>query len=441
MTDIQIISWQLTRRCNLECEYCFTSSFPNLDTSSELSTEECFSVLKQLKYTPGISRDAMLVLTGGEALLRKDIYEIIQKANEEKFYVVLGTNGSPLTEENIEKLRHRINGISVNIDYVNGFEGMPKLCRAIVGKMDVVRRLGRKNFPFIINTTIHKGNVDQLEDITTFATTYGAHSLNFFSLVPTGRGNVIYHTTQSDYANAIKKVIEIQKRYGEKIKIKTKCAPHISAYLFNENPQAIRMFSGSGGCPAAKGYLCISPEGEILPCPYFPKSASAGNVRNSTIEKALKSKIFSELNERNLKGNCGTCEFSYLCSGCRARAFVLENDYLGWDPLCSYDPKGGKKITEEIIIEKGGTVYNYHRFNSEGNKEIIWAAEAEERLRRIPPFVRSFVKDKIETMAKAKNISLITPEWMDEIRSQVKPGIFGVHPKELKKETQNHFHQ
>lgn len=438
-SEIQIISWQLTRRCNLECEYCFTSSLPSLNTSAELSTDECFSALKQLKHTPGISEDAMLVLTGGEALLRKDIYAIIQKASKAGFYVVLGTNGSTLTEENIKKLRHGVNGISVNIDYVDISPEFPRLRRAVESKLSAVQLLSKKKFPFIVNTTIHKKNIDQLSAIAELAVQNHAHSLNFFSLVPTGRGSDVYDTTQSDYNNAMKKVIEIQKHYGGKIKIKTKCAPHISAYLFNENPQAIRMFSGSGGCPAAKGYLCISPEGEILPCPYFPKNVSAGNVRKITIEKALQSKIFSDLNKRNLNGNCGKCEFSYLCSGCRARAYILGNDYLGWDPLCSYEPKGGQKITEEIIIGKGGTVYNYHRSNSTGNKEITWTAEAAERLKRIPPFVRSFVKDKIETRAKAKDITLITPEWMDAIRSQIKPGIFGGHPQYLKKETQKNL--
>lgn len=435
MIGIHIISWQLTRRCNLKCEYCYTDSSPLVNTATELSTEECFTIIKELKNTPGIAKDPMLILTGGEPLLRKDIFDIVKKAASEDFYVVLGTNGGPLTDDKITRLKPHVKGISVNIDYVKALRGFPELNRAVASKMAAVKRLNKHKIPFIINTTIHKENIPQLEDIAQFAFDNGAHSLNFFSLVPTGRGNNLYHTAKSDYDEAIEKILNIKESYKEKLSIITKCAPHINAYIFSKNPENIRMFEGSGGCPAAKSYMCITPEGDVLPCPYFPLGAAAGNVRDTKIEYILNTEIFHQLRERHLKGVCGECEFAYLCSGCRARAYAINGDYLSEDPLCNYTPKGDVKIEEKTIIEKGGTVYG---IEEKANKELIWTTEAEERIKRIPPFVRPMVKMRIESRAKDMNVEVITPEVLAKIRGEVSSihtaGKFGIkHPNFIKK--------
>lgn len=430
MIGIHIISWQLTRKCNLKCEYCYTDSSPSVNTAKELSTEECFTIIKQLKNTPGIAKNPMLIITGGEPLLRKDIFEIVKKAASEDFYVVLGTNGGPLTDENIAQLKHHIKGISVNIDYVKALAGFPELNRAAASKIAAVKRLNKHKFPFIINTTIHKENIPQLKDIAQFALDNGAHSLNLFSLVPTGRGNNLYDTTKSEHDEAIEKILDIKNKYNGKLSIITKCAPHINARMFAKNPENIRMFEGSGGCPAAKSYMCITPEGNVLPCPYFPLNAAAGNIRDFSIEHILNSEIFHQLQERHLKGACGECEFAYLCSGCRARAYAINGDYLSEDPLCNYTPKGGVKIEEKTIIEKGGRVYGIKEKKKKG---LTWTAEAEQRIKRIPPFVRPMVKMRIESRAKEMKVKVITPEVLAKIKSEVSSihiaGKFGIkHP-------------
>lgn len=419
MIGIFVISWQLTRRCNLECEYCYTNSLPSLSTEKELSTEECFSVLERLKNTPGISKEAMLIITGGEPFLRNDIFEIISKASE-NFFVVVGTNGIPLSEHKVTQLKELVKGVSVNIDYINinnNFE-FPELRKAIINKMATVKMLKEHNVPFIINTTLHQRNISELNAIAEFAYSNGAQSLNLFSLVPLGRGHDLYNLTISGYDNIISKVLEIKESYKDQLKIITKCAPHINARIFSETPENIRVFEGSGGCPAGKSYMYISAEGEVLPCPYFPLEASSGNVKDDNLEEVLKSKMFSGLRERNLKGKCGECEFSYLCSGCRARSFILTGDYLQEDSLCNYQPKGGVKVEEKTIIEKGGIVYGLKDNGSDSHK-IKWTKDAEERIKRVPFFVRSFVKKKIENRAIEMNEKVINPEIMDKIKKDV----------------------
>ena len=421
MTTIHIISWQLTRKCNLACEYCYTSSLPTLNTSSELSTKECLSLLKRLKNTTGISSEAMLIITGGEPFLRKDIFKILSKASE-NFFVVVGTNGIPLTKNKVTLLKKLVKGVSINLDYINiksEFE-FPELKKAIINKMETVRLLNDQDVPFIINTTLHKGNISQLDAIAEFSKTNGAQSLNLFSLVPLGRGHDIYGINNTIYEHIIDKVLEIKERYKNKLKIITKCAPYVNARLFLENPESIRIFEGSGGCPAGKSYMYISAEGEILPCPYFPLDVSAGNIRKDELEDAITSEIFKRLDQRELKGKCGDCEFSYLCSGCRARAYIINGDYLQTDPLCNYIPKGGAKVDEKTIIEKGGIVYAIKEKKG-GVEKMTWSEEARLRIEKVPFFVRSFVKNKIELKAIEMGAEIITPQLMDIIKKEISP--------------------
>lgn len=408
--NMLIVSWQLTRRCNLECQYCFTDSCPSLNADKELSTEECFSVIEKLKAS---FPDCMLILTGGEPLLRKDIFEICNRTSE-SFFIVIGSNGTFLTKGIILKLKEcNIRGISINIDSLNHNNEFER--RILSKKLNSIKFLQEQKFPFIINTTIHKGNISELDQIAEFAYSNVAFLLNLFFLVPTGRGHSLYNLTTSDYDYVVSKVLDIKEKYNGRLTINTKCAPYLIQHTL-EDPKNLKIYEGSGGCPAATNYLCITPEGEVLPCPFFPLSVSGGNIKEKSFNQIINSEIFAELRERKLKGRCGKCEFSYLCSGCRARAFIISGDYLEEDPLCPYIPKGDSKLKEEAIIEKGGTVYGYKKSDK---INIKWTKDAEDRIKKIPLFIRSMVKKKIETRADKIGIEIINSETLDKIREEV----------------------
>jgi len=408
--NILIVSWQITRRCNLECQYCLTGSSPSLNADKELSTEECFSVIEKLKLS---FPDCMLILTGGEPLLRNDIFEICKRASKNLF-TVIGSNGTSLTKGIVLKLKdYNIRGISINIDSLshnNEFER-----RVLSKKLNSIRFLQEEKFPFIINTTIHKWNITELDEIAEFAYSNAAFSLNLFSLVPAGRGHSLYDLTSSEYDYVVSNLLDIKEKYNGRLTINTKCAPYIVRHTL-EDPKNLKAYEGSGGCPAATNYLCITPGGEVLPCPFFPLNASGGNIKEKSFNQIVDSKIFAELRKRNLKGRCGQCELSYVCSGCRARAFIVSGDYLGEDPLCPYIPKGGNKLKEETIIEKGVTLYGYKKCEE---TNIKWTDEAEDRIKKIPYFIRGMVIEKIETRAEKIGIEVIDSENLDRIRKKL----------------------
>ena len=109
----------------------------------------------------------------------------------------------------------------------------------------------------------------------------------------------------------------------------------------------------------------------------------------------------------DLEGKCGRCEYQRVCGGCRARAFAADGNYLGPDPSCTYEPSG-----RVPVVEPAGPA----TYGSTAQPELIWSAAAEERIKRIPSFVRGVVVKRLEDYARRRGLDEITPELMSEVR-------------------------
>jgi radical SAM protein with 4Fe4S-binding SPASM domain len=172
----------------------------------------------------------------------------------------------------------------------------------------------------------------------------------------------------------------------------------------------------TGRCLAGLRYCRITPEGDVTPCPYLP--LSLGNVKEENFKDLWSSaKVLDSLKTPSLKGKCGICEFRLICGGCRARAYAFYHDYMEEDPWCEYAPKEG-----EII--KPPAVDSSLKTDSCGASIPRWTEEAEERLKRVPHFVRSMVRSAAERYAVENCYGEITPEMMDELRQ--KAGRMGI---------------
>jgi radical SAM protein with 4Fe4S-binding SPASM domain len=175
--------------------------------------------------------------------------------------------------------------------------------------------------------------------------------------------------------------------------VRAKCAPHGSRIAHQRGLP----FLGSAGCPAGTSYLRITPGGDVTPCPYLP--LVAGNIREESLKLIWEGAVlFGELRELQLKGRCGACEFRELCIGCRARAWTINGDYLAEDPWCKYQPGDSSRLPAN---------------------EVAWSTEAEERLQRIPSFIRGRVKIGIEGYARVKGLDTVTAGLMDEVRTVI----------------------
>ena len=406
------ISWNLTKRCNLNCDHCYLdANFRGGFRTDELSTDECRRVIDQIAE---VNPNAFLILTGGEPLLRPDIYDLIHHAAEKKFMVVLGTNGTLINKINAEKIKAAgAHGVGISIDSMdaakhNTFRGVPFAWERSMEAFDVLNEVG---VDFLVQMSVSDMNYREIPDVVAFAEKAGAIAFNLYFLICTGRGQGNTDISNAAYEEALKLLYEQQMNYKGRLMINSKCAPQYKRVVYENDPDSVYTRTYSGGCPAGTHYSRISPEGNLTPCPFIEETV--GNLKTSSFKDLWQNApLMVQLRNRNqLEGRCGTCEFSAMCSGCRARAFAETGNYMAQDPSCDYEPgkHGGKEITLKIEDTLGLEV-EYH---------TSWTPEAKQRLERIPSFARGMVVKGIERFAEERNITVIDEAVVKKSREEM----------------------
>jgi len=353
----RLIAWEVTRRCNLKCSHCRASA-EKCAYPGELSTEECLSLVDQMTELG----QPILILTGGEPLMREDIFDVAEYATKQGLRVVMAPNGTLVTPAIARHMREvGIHRISVSIDFPDAelhdqFRNVPG---AFVGAMHGIQHAIDAGVEVQINSTITKLNVDRLAGLLQLALDVGAVAFHPFFLVPTGRGGGLadQELTPEDYERTLNWIYEQQKSLGDRMFFKPTDAPHYLRVLRQRgetgaiHPHQSRGKTGSGhgkynslsrGCLAGIGFMFISHVGDVQGCGYL--TVKAGNVQEQPlIDIWHHSKLFQDLREFDkLKGKCGACEFKRVCGGCRARAYEATGDYLAEEPYCVYQPRQWK---------------------------------------------------------------------------------------------------
>ena len=182
---LRLVAWELTRACNLACRHCRAAA---IDTPQpdELSRDECFALIDQIASFSSPT----VILTGGEPLLRPDLFEIAARATERGLRVVAATNGTMLDEPTARKLLHSgVRRISISVDGKNAasHDALRAVPGAFEGALRGVEAARAAGLPFQLNTTVTRENVDELPDIHRLAISLGAVAHHVFLLVPTGR--------------------------------------------------------------------------------------------------------------------------------------------------------------------------------------------------------------------------------------------------------------
>jgi radical SAM protein with 4Fe4S-binding SPASM domain len=439
-----VISWNLTYRCNLACEHCYLDAGPkplvgteNFADRSELGTEECFKVIDEIA---AFAPECLTILTGGEPLLRRDILEIVQRAAERGLWVVVGTNGVRITENVARRLAEAGGrGLSLSLDALDPerHDRFRMVRGAWQNTVEGAEILNRTNLPFIVQTTAGSHNLGELDAIADFAhDRLAAKVWNLYFLVPTGRGQFVSDMTAAQYDEVLSSLYRIQRKYDRRMLVNAKCAPHyIKTVLEHQDMDArIRTYSGgAGGCPAGTHYMGIRPNGDVTPCPYLP--VFAGSLRKATLADLWNSsELFTGIRARSaLGGRCGECEMNAHCGGCRARAYGTTGDLMAEDPLCTHTPgrfAGSPLLTLQAPAGTSGPFGGRTiQYGSESATTIAWDAAAEERMKRIPAFVRGMVVRAVEESCRKYGISRVTIEELERIRARMPtPKIFGSAP-------------
>jgi AdoMet-dependent heme synthase len=343
----RLIAWELTRSCTLSCRHCRAAAERGPYTG-ELTLAE---IRQTIDNIAGAGYNPIMILTGGEPLLRPDILDIIRHARAAGLRPVLATCGALLTPERARDLRAAgIERISISIDGPDAashdaFRGVPGAFDAALRGMEAARAAG---LGFQVNTTVTRGNADQLEDILGLAVRLGAEAFHPFLLVPTGRGREM--EAESLDAEAYERVLHriYELRDTTPIPFKPTCAPHYYRILRQREheqgrevtPETHGLDAMSKGCMGGQSFAFISHTGIVQICGFLEEPA--GDLRAAAWDFAKvwrESPLFLQMRDRSqYKGDCGVCGYWRWCGGCRARAWAATGDYMAQEPNCAYTP-------------------------------------------------------------------------------------------------------
>lgn len=341
-----VIAWELTRACAYACAHCRADAQPRRHPE-ELGLDEAKSLVEDLA---GFGNRPILVLTGGDPLMRRDVFEIAAHATSKGLRVALTPTATALTTHDrmVKARKAGVRRVAFSLDApeaalhdrFRGFSGSFK--RTLEG-IEAARAAG---LSIQVNTTICTLNANVIERMVPLLSELGAVQWSVFFLVPTGRGR---HLTMLS-AEGHERLIGWLDRSADELPfdLKITAAPQHRRIAMQRTGGG--ELAGAGyrftdglrrpakGVNDGRGFMFISHRGEVMPSGFLP--LSAGSVRErSAVELYRDSSLFRELrNPAALGGRCGRCEFREVCGGSRARAYAVSGDHLSEDPSCPYRP-------------------------------------------------------------------------------------------------------
>jgi radical SAM protein with 4Fe4S-binding SPASM domain len=330
---LRVLAWETTRACTLACPHCRAAAVDSRDPD-ELSTKEAYAFLESAARLGS----AIIILSGGEPLLRDDLELVGKKAVELGHRPVVSCNdGRLLTDERIKSLSEagiKHFSFSMHSSDRSAHDEFVRVPGAFDEALKAFARIKNNGLSFQINTTILPGNYNRIAELKDWVVSMGAASWHLFFIVPTGRAS--NETSEISLNNdQIEQVLRYVADQSDDwpIPVKVTCAPQY-ARIRQEMGKASQARGRS--CMAGRGFVFVSYRGEVKPCGYF--DLVVGNVREEPLEQIyLHSKALNEMRDsKMLAGVCGHCRFNETCGGCRARAYAVNGSYLAEDPNCDF---------------------------------------------------------------------------------------------------------
>ncbi len=343
--NLRLVAWELTRSCNLACVHCRAAA-QDRPYEGELSEAECRKVMDQIAEVA----KPIVILTGGEPLLRPDVFDLARYGSELGFRMTMATNGTLLTRQVVQRIIDSgIQRISVSLDGAGAesHDAFRKVQGAFEGALRGIAFAREAKLDFQINTTITDANIEEFPKIHELAVSLGAVAHHIFMLVPMGRGKDLAEEgiSAEKYEKALHWFYE--RRDKAPIQLKATCAPHYYRILRQRaksegkeiNFQTFGLDGVTRGCLGGSSFAFISHVGQVQPCGYL--EVDSGNVREEPFNQIWEnSPVFRNLRDlKRYEGKCGKCEYIGVCGGCRARAYEATGNYLAEEPLCLYRPR------------------------------------------------------------------------------------------------------
>lgn len=340
------IAWEVTRACAYACLHCRADAQPRRDPR-ELDTEESMRLIDQLA---GFGNRPILVLTGGDPLMRRDLFELARHADKKGLRVSLTPTATALPTPRrmrqakaagVRRVAFSLDAAEPSMhDRFRGFGG------SFVRTVAAMRAAAAAGLPRQVNTTVCATNVDQLHRMAALMERFGVVQWSVFFLVPVGRGRSLPMLTARQHEQVLQWLCDLSA--SASFDVKATAAPQYRRIVRQRSRRSMgagyRFADGLNrpthgkGVGDGRGFMFISHTGEVMPSGFLP--LAAGNVRaQDPVSIYRDSPLMRELRDPDaLRGKCGRCEYREVCGGSRARAYALTGDHLAADPSCPYEP-------------------------------------------------------------------------------------------------------
>ncbi len=338
-----LVSFAVTRECNLKCKHCYSQSIDS-PHPREFNTAEAKRLISQIAEAGA----HLIILDGGEPLMRSDIFELVRHARSVGLTSVMGSNGTLITPEVAVKLADAgLEGIAISLDGADAethdaFRGLQGAWEQTLRGIENIRQAG---VSFQIAPTLRRGCWEQWGAIADKAKEWGAKAVEVFDYVPAGRGeeNPEFELTIEERRAFVREYIARQRADDEMI---YRCIdlPQIWVEVEKTVPEdeVLTKFVRSC-CAAGTRYCCVLYEGTVYPCMVLQKKA--GDVRKqSFVDIWQNSEVFQILRDRNrLEGKCGRCDYRHVCGGARCRVYAKTGSLTAEDDACWFSEEELKR--------------------------------------------------------------------------------------------------
>lgn len=332
-----ILFWEITRACPLACCHCRAVAQPR-PSPEELTTAEGKKLLDEIAEL----KPPMLVLTGGDPMMRQDLHELISHAAGLGLRVALSPAATPrLIRANFAELKEAgVHSMSLSLDGAcrETHDAFRRVPHTFERTLDAAYKAKEAGIHLQINTTVTKGTLGEMQGFLTLMKELRPDMWSVFLIVPTGRASADQLPTADEVEHVWLELEQLSKEV--EFGVKTTEGHHYRRVALQEamkrgEQPARRAVPTRDG----KGVMFISHVGDIQPSGFLP--VTVGNVRRDRVAEVYRSHpLFLSLRDDDaLKGKCGCCEFRHICGGSRARAYGMTGDLFAADPLCAYVPK------------------------------------------------------------------------------------------------------
>lgn len=349
-----LVFWNVTNRCNLSCAHCYINAAPSAQWSNELTLDEAKAFIDDLAEI----KTPLLMFSGGEPLVRNDIWKLLDHARSRGLKTALSSNGTLITKNVAKKIKDlEVEYVGISLDGANekihdAIRNQPgsfrKSVRALKNCVEAGLKCG-------IRMTITKDNYHEVSRLLSLAIRLGVPRFCIYWLVPSGRGRQLYSSKRLGNEE-VTKVLDLlymkAKEFNSScLEILTVDAPQDGVYILNklmeesspEYKNALKLLEYMGdACSAGERIANVDSAGNVYPCQFAQlEELKIGNIRQrkfSEIWSDSENPMLSAFRNKtaHLKGKCSLCAYKELCKGgCRIRAYIEYGDIWAEDPLCA----------------------------------------------------------------------------------------------------------